>query len=110
VSRNTKNIARIILHAGEDHVLNAHLRVKLAMQIICADIQRVKTWLFDLVVVYLRKVGCCLFKQVKSNRFLQSALSAKHLIPLDQVFCTRCMLCQLQTWRCQLTPLPRQTI
>jgi len=27
-------------------------------------------------------------------------------VPIDQVFCTRCMLCLLQSWRCQLTALP----
>jgi len=31
-------------------------------------------------------------------------------VPVDQVFCTRCMLCLLQSWRFQLTALPRQTI
>ena len=31
-------------------------------------------------------------------------------VPIDQVFCTRCMLCLLQRWRFQLTALPGQTI
>jgi len=28
----------------------------------------------------------------------------------DQVFCTRCMLCLLQSWRFQLRALPGQTM
>jgi len=31
-------------------------------------------------------------------------------VPIDQVFCARCMLCLLQSWRFQLTALPRQTM
>jgi len=31
-------------------------------------------------------------------------------VPIDQVFCTRCILCLLQSWRFQLTALPGQTI
>jgi len=35
----------------------------------------------------------------------------KHsLVPIDHVFCTRCMYCLLQSWRFQLTVLPRQTM
>jgi len=31
-------------------------------------------------------------------------------VPVDQAFCTRCMLCLLQSWRFQLTALPGQTM
>ena len=31
-------------------------------------------------------------------------------VPIDQVFCTRCMLCLLQSWRFELTGLPKQTM
>jgi len=31
-------------------------------------------------------------------------------VPIDQVFCTRCMLCLLQSWRFQLIALPGQTM
>jgi len=37
---------------GKDHVLNANLHVKLVMPFIFTDIQRVRTWLFDKVMVY----------------------------------------------------------
>jgi len=31
-------------------------------------------------------------------------------VPVDQVFCIRWILCLLQSWRFQLTALPRQTM
>jgi len=31
-------------------------------------------------------------------------------VPVDQLFRTRCMLCQLQSWRCQLASMPRKTM
>jgi len=37
--------------------------------------------------------------------------ASKHRpVPIDQGFCTRCMLCLLQSWQFQLTVLPGITI
>jgi len=56
----------------------------------------------------------CYFLQPESRKWLFGKLhlcpSIKHRPnPIEQVFCTRCMLCLSPSWRFQLSALPRQT-
>jgi len=44
--------------------------------------------------------GICLENYIGIRAFRQSPVS------IDQKFCTRCMLCLLQSWWLQLTALP----
>jgi len=52
---------------------------------------------------------CFLYDQNQENGCLENYICVrafKHQpVPIDQVFCTRCMLCLLQSWRFQLTAL-----
>jgi len=57
---------------------------------------------------------CHFLRQNQENGCLEDYIRVRAFkqrpIPIDQVFCTRCMLCLLQSWRVQLTALPGQTI
>jgi len=53
---------------------------------------------------------CYFYDQNQENGSLENYICVrafKHRpVSIDQVFCTRCMLCLLQSWRFQLTALP----
>jgi len=54
------------------------------------------------------------YDQNQENACLENYICVRVLkhrpVPIHQVFCTRCMLCLLQSWRFQLTALLRQTM